>query len=65
LDVSIDGDIVHFFQTEPATAPGESKKYDLYSTECKPNPKTRVAECEAVSQSNALHRVRFKLVKIK
>ena len=65
LDVTITGDIVGFFQRDPASAPGESRAYTPYTTECKPNPKTRVAECVAVNQASPQEKVRFKLVKIK
>lgn len=65
LDVSIVDDTVHIVQTENATSKDADGEYHPYTTDCQPDPKTRVADCVAVNQMLSRNRVRFNLVKIK
>ena len=65
LDVTINGDEIKFFQTDYATAAGVDSQYIPYTTICRPDPKTRVADCVATNQEDPRELVRFNLVKIK
>lgn len=65
LDVSIEGDVVHIVQVGYASSPDGETLYYPYTTDCKPNAKTRVAECVAVNQEEAWDQIRFNLVRVK
>ena len=65
LEVSIMDDTIRIVQTELAVSFTSDIKFYPYTTDCKPNYKTRKADCVAVNQADFKNRISFNLVKIK
>lgn len=64
LDVSIIDETIHIVQTSMAVSSTSDIEFYPYTTDCKPNYKTRKAECAAVNQMDSKNRLLFNLVKI-